>query len=125
MAPAIEFSFKKYLSYLLQVDTFTFEAVHLDELQKITIGHDGAGHGAGWFVEKVIVKATEGEGKDKESVFYCGQWLDDHEGDKKTEREITCTGNQLMCNVMKWSTKYFVFPYRIDVTLIVSNLYLS
>ena len=32
------------------------EAVSLLELKKIRIGHDGSGFGAGWFLDKVVIK---------------------------------------------------------------------
>ena len=40
----------------LQVDEFEIEAVSLKDLEKIRIGHDGKGPGAGWFLDKVVVK---------------------------------------------------------------------
>ena len=39
----------------LQMDRFKLRAVHLGDIQKITIGHDGKGAGSGWFLEKVVV----------------------------------------------------------------------
>lgn len=61
------------------------EAVSLQELRKLVIGHNGQGHGSGVFIEKVTVKETDG---DMEVVFPCNQWLDDHEADGLTEREL-------------------------------------
>ena len=75
-----------------KVDTFIVEAVTLQELKRLVIGHDGVGHGAGVYIDKVVVRETEGEAQEDEVVFPCGQWLDDHEGDKLTERELRSVG---------------------------------
>ncbi len=73
-------------------DEFGFEAVDLGEIKKITIGHDGGffslssfnyqgtGFGAGWFLEKIIVKS---ESLGVEWYFLCGRWLDKGQDDGK------------------------------------------
>ena len=38
---------------LFQMDMFIVEAVTLDDLERLIIGHDGKGHGAGVYFEKV------------------------------------------------------------------------
>lgn len=54
-----------------QVDIFTIEAVTLLKMNKVIIGHDGKGAGAGWFLDKVVVKQ---EGSEKyDCVFECGR----------------------------------------------------
>ena len=54
-----------------KVDEFVFEAVTLRQLNKIRIGHDGKGAGAGWHLDKVVVRE---EGKPKtEMVFPCNR----------------------------------------------------
>jgi hypothetical protein len=56
---------------LVQVDEFEIEAVTLTKLRKVRIGHDGHGMGAGWFLDKVVVKQL---GTDKyDSVFECNR----------------------------------------------------
>lgn len=35
---------------------FEIEAVTLEKIKKIEIGHDGKGIGAGWYLEKVVIK---------------------------------------------------------------------
>ncbi|ELT98105.1 hypothetical protein CAPTEDRAFT_225952 [Capitella teleta] len=71
-----------------QVDTFTIEAVSLEDLRKITLKHASQGFGAGVFVEKVVVREAESNEKDKEVVFPCNRWLDDHMDDQATHRDL-------------------------------------
>ena len=63
----------------------------LDVLESVEIGHTGVGHGAGWFLDKVVIyekrSGEEEEGK-VGRVFPCCRWLDDHEDDKKTCRNL-------------------------------------
>ena len=44
-------------------DAFLIEAVDLEELEELVVGHDGQGFGAGWFLEKIIVREKEGDYK--------------------------------------------------------------
>lgn len=67
-------------------DVFRFEAVDLGQLQRVVIGHDGIGHGAGWFLEKIVVK--EDRVGSEEYIFRCGRWLDEGEDDRKIVREL-------------------------------------
>ncbi|XP_078590366.1 lipoxygenase homology domain-containing protein 1-like isoform X4 [Branchiostoma floridae x Branchiostoma japonicum] len=69
-----------------QVDVFYVEAVHLGNLKKVIIGHDGTGLGAGWFLDKVVMK--ESKGAPREFVFPCERWLDEGEDDGKIVREL-------------------------------------
>lgn len=76
-----------YLVLYCQVDVFTFEAVTLKKLSKIRIGHDGKNAGAGWFLDKVVIKQ---DGTDKfNQVFECNRWLAIDEDDGLIIREIT------------------------------------
>ncbi|XP_042187608.1 lipoxygenase homology domain-containing protein 1-like [Callorhinchus milii] len=68
-----------------EVDTFMVEAVSLSKLTKMIVGHDGKGYGAGMYLKMITVK--EGEDSEKEWVFPCWKWLDDHIGDKKILEE--------------------------------------
>ncbi|XP_030070331.1 lipoxygenase homology domain-containing protein 1 [Microcaecilia unicolor] len=70
-----------------QVDIFCIRAISLGQLKKIIIGHDGSGPGNGWFLDKVIVIYTEGD-EDNEIIFQCNKWLDEYQGDGKTETEL-------------------------------------
>jgi len=65
----------------------------LGRLQRLRIGHDGVGHGAGWHLDKVTVREHGSADASKEFVFPCNRWLDDHEDDRRTERELIVAGN--------------------------------
>ena len=65
----------------------------LEDLQRVVIGHDGRGHGAGWFLDRVVIRRTEGPDSSTLHVFPCNRWFDDHEDDFKTERELRILGN--------------------------------
>lgn len=59
------------LSHIVQMDEFDLEAVNLMKLRKIRIGHDGRGAGAGWFLDKVVVRHPQ-EAK-YDTVFECNR----------------------------------------------------
>ena len=44
------------VSLSFQCDIFEIEAVTLEKLSKIQVGHDGKGIGAGWYLDKIVVK---------------------------------------------------------------------
>jgi len=73
------------------IDEFIIEAVTLLQLEKIIIRHDGSKPGAGWFLEKVSVKAGQASGPPV--VFKCGRWLDCKEDDGMIVREIYALGS--------------------------------
>ena len=54
-------------------------------MEKIIIGHDGAGLGAGWHIDSVTVDI---ESLGKHLVFPCHKWLATDEDDGKIEREL-------------------------------------
>ncbi|XP_064626993.1 lipoxygenase homology domain-containing protein 1-like isoform X2 [Lineus longissimus] len=70
------------------IDEFNVEAVGVGELEKLMIGHDGEGAGAGWYLDKIIIAEEEGAADDDVYVFPCDKWLDDGEDDKKIERDL-------------------------------------
>ncbi|XP_046497511.1 oxygen-regulated protein 1 isoform X11 [Equus quagga] len=70
---------------IFTTDTFSLEAVHLGDLYKIVIGHDGLGPGNGWFLEDVVVKDPT---TNREYAFFCHRWLDQGEDDGKIVREL-------------------------------------
>ncbi|KAM9025480.1 oxygen-regulated protein 1 [Ara ararauna] len=76
-----------------KVDSFLVEAVSLSQLQKVVIGHDGEGYGAGMYLKMVTVK--ESQDSDKEWVFPLWNWLDTHLGLCETVCEIVTTGRRL------------------------------
>ena len=53
------------------MDEFHIEAVSLKSLEKVRVGHDSSGAGAGWFLDKVVIK--DPEDNTKEYVFPCGR----------------------------------------------------
>ncbi|NXX88039.1 LOXH1 protein, partial [Centropus bengalensis] len=77
-----------------KVDSFLVEAVSLSDLQKVVIGHDGEGYGAGMYLRMVTVK--ESQDSDKEWVFPCWNWLDTHLGLCETVCEIVTVGKRLI-----------------------------
>ncbi|KAK1332024.1 hypothetical protein QTO34_007703 [Cnephaeus nilssonii] len=63
------FRSKSSISFLReQTDTFSLEAVHLGDLYKIVIGHDGLGPGNGWFLDDVVIKDPT---TNHEYAFFC------------------------------------------------------
>ena len=64
--------------------------VDLESLKTLTLSHDGRGHGAGVFVDRVVVVETEH--KHLQHVFPCGRWLDTHEDDCCTQRTLRMIG---------------------------------
>jgi hypothetical protein len=67
-----------------KIDVFDLEAVSLGTISRIRIGHDGTGPGAGWFLDKVIVKGDENS-----YTFLCQRWLSYSEDDGQIVRELT------------------------------------
>ena len=54
-----------------QVDDFEIDAVRLGDLKMIRIGHDEAGLGDAWFLDKVLIKNPEQT--DQNFTFLCGR----------------------------------------------------
>ncbi|NWZ20845.1 LOXH1 protein, partial [Asarcornis scutulata] len=77
-----------------KVDSFLVEAVSLGHLQKVVIGHDGEGYGAGMYLKMVTVR--ESQDSDKEWVFPWWNWLDTHLGLCETVCEIVTVGKRLI-----------------------------
>ena len=68
-----------------QVDVFYLEAVDLDEVQKVLIGHSEVAAGAGWYIDRVIISTKTA--KDQfQWYFPCSKWFDTGQDDGKTER---------------------------------------
>ncbi|XP_071410619.1 oxygen-regulated protein 1 isoform X4 [Pithys albifrons albifrons] len=77
-----------------KVDSFLVEAVSLSNLQKVVIGHDGEGYGAGMYLKMVTVK--ESQDSDKEWVFPLWNWLDTHLGLCESVCEIATVGRRVI-----------------------------
>lgn len=67
-------------------DVFKIEAVKLKKLKKIRIGHTGKRPGAGWFLDKVIVRQENNSKYTQE--FECNRWLAVDEDDGQIIREL-------------------------------------
>ena len=63
-----------------QLDEFEVKAIDLGEIYKLRIGHDSAGPGAGWFLDKVVINNSV--------EFQCNRWLDKKEDDGRIVREL-------------------------------------
>ncbi|KAJ8019702.1 Tetratricopeptide repeat protein 25 [Holothuria leucospilota] len=61
------------------------DVLKVGEITKVKIGHDNKGAFAGWMLAHVEVEAPS---LSKKLYFPCHMWLDDDEGDGKTEREL-------------------------------------
>ena len=64
-------TFLYFTNINLQTDTFDLEGIDLGELEKVTIGHDGAGSGSDWYLEQIAV--TEGDDATEQYIFPCGK----------------------------------------------------
>lgn len=73
------------------IDLFSLEAADLGELERVRIGHDGSGYGAGWYLDKIVIKGANIQ----EAVFPCNRWLDKKEDDGLTERELYLEGSEM------------------------------
>ena len=58
---------------MFQMDLFDLEAVDLQKLTKVIVGHDGKEAGAGWFLNQVIIKESS-ESK-RRYVFKCNRYV--------------------------------------------------
>ncbi|XP_070658648.1 uncharacterized protein [Bos indicus] len=88
------FRSKSTLNFLRgQVDSFLLEAVHLGNLYKIVIAHDGLGPGNGWFLDDVVIKDPT---TNREYTFFCHRWLDQGEDDGKIVRELYARNNSIL-----------------------------
>uniref|UniRef100_A0A915B332 PLAT domain-containing protein n=1 Tax=Parascaris univalens TaxID=6257 RepID=A0A915B332_PARUN len=72
-----------------RMDSFHIETTELGTLQKIIVGHEFVGYGAGIFIERVLV--TENIADGRQFLFECGKWLDSGQVDGKIERMIKTT----------------------------------
>ena len=59
--------------FSFKVDQFDLEAVDLQKLTKVIVGHDGKEAGAGWFLKQVIIK--EAAESRRRYVFNCNRYV--------------------------------------------------
>ncbi|KAI3380663.1 hypothetical protein SNEBB_002301 [Seison nebaliae] len=82
------------------IDHFMIEAVDLEQLKSLRIGHDNTGNAAGWFLNRIDVKCN----RDKYE-FLCNRWLAKDEDDGLIIRDLTTKDVAFLDKV----------PYRISV----------
>jgi len=56
------------------VDFFAVDAVDLDDVESIIVGHDNTQPGSGWFLDKVVVYSPYARGL-KMFTFHCNRSL--------------------------------------------------
>ncbi|XP_058024091.1 lipoxygenase homology domain-containing protein 1 [Ahaetulla prasina] len=76
-------------------DEFIIEAVHLKQVSRVRIGHDGKGGSSGWYLAKVIVR-EDGQPESEAQEFPCYRWLDKNEDDGQIVRELVPDGRSSM-----------------------------
>ncbi|CAJ0574445.1 unnamed protein product, partial [Mesorhabditis spiculigera] len=69
-----------------QLDSFHVTSQPLGTLNKVVIGHERRGYGAGIFIEHLLV--TENVVDGRQFVFFCSKWLDSGQVDGKIERSL-------------------------------------
>ncbi|XP_030838662.1 uncharacterized protein LOC105447429 isoform X2 [Strongylocentrotus purpuratus] len=99
-----------------KTDVFSLEAVSLGTVNKIVIGHDSAEQGKGWFLDKVVVKETDGGGP--EAVFPCYRWLDAGEDDGNTVRELFANNKPVSFEKEMWDQEKWKYETGCQVTLV-------
>ncbi|VDM96949.1 unnamed protein product [Thelazia callipaeda] len=72
-----------------RMDSFHIKSAKLGLLQKIIIGHDHIGYGAGVYIERILV--TENIADGRQYLFQCTKWLDSGQVDGKIERILKTT----------------------------------
>ncbi|XP_074641254.1 lipoxygenase homology domain-containing protein 1-like [Tubulanus polymorphus] len=100
-----------------QIDNFEVEAVSLGQLVKVIVGHDGAGPGLGWFLDKVIIKEHADANSHEEYVFPCGRWLDEGEDDGKLVRELKVQEEYMQDHIERemWEYEKWKFGSQCEV----------
>ena len=83
-----KFFLRKSISYTNKfekghVDVFEDSMPDVGRITSIDIGHDNAGGGSAWFLDKVHIDV---DGLDH--AFICNQWLDASQGDRKIQRNL-------------------------------------
>ncbi|CAF2130421.1 unnamed protein product [Rotaria magnacalcarata] len=74
-----------------QVDRFIIDAVLLNQIRKIRIGHDNTGVDSGWYLDKVVIyQEDQSYGP---LTFICDRWLAVNEDDGQIVRELTLTAD--------------------------------
>ena len=67
---------------------FGIQVPDMGILERIAIGHDDSGWGAGWFLDKLTIR---NEQTGQEFYFLCGKWLASNTGDGQVVRTIAAS----------------------------------
>ncbi|OZC12925.1 PLAT/LH2 domain protein [Onchocerca flexuosa] len=82
-----------------RMDSFHIETTKLGLLQKILIGHDRIGYGAGIYIERILV--TENIADGRQYLFQCAKWLDSGQVDGKIERTLKTTAFCYLTTILR------------------------
>lgn len=88
------------------MDSFLVEAVSLSDLQKVVLGHDGEGYGAGMYLKMITIQ--ESQDSEEEWIFPCWNWLDTHLGICNNVCEIRAIG-RFFCNRTEVAAPCFIY----------------
>uniref|UniRef100_A0A0M3HMX0 Doublecortin domain-containing protein n=1 Tax=Ascaris lumbricoides TaxID=6252 RepID=A0A0M3HMX0_ASCLU len=98
-----------------RMDSFHIETTELGTLQKIVIGHEFVGYGAGIFIERVLV--TENIADGRQFLFQCSKWLDSGQVDGKIERMIKTTAFYYISSIPEDNTSSSDYQGRWELIL--------
>ncbi|VDK72966.1 unnamed protein product [Onchocerca ochengi] len=82
-----------------RMDSFHIETTKLGLLQKLLIGHDRIGYGAGIYIERILV--TENIADGRQYLFQCAKWLDSGQVDGKIERTLKTTAFCYLTTILR------------------------
>ncbi|XP_071837899.1 uncharacterized protein [Apostichopus japonicus] len=99
-----------------RTDIFHLEAIDLNKLKGILIGHDSDEADKGWYLDKVVVKETEGEKRD--FLFPCYQWLDVAKDDGAITREISVSTTPVNFESDMWDQEKWKFETGNHIMLV-------
>jgi hypothetical protein len=96
------------------VDEFLLELPFLGKIKRISICHDGAGIGAGWYLGRVSIKNVIDSSK---YDFPCYRWLDSGSGDRQIMRDMICRtrGNQHLVPARGIGKSSHLTQYKVTV----------
>lgn len=83
-----------------RVDKFTIETTDVGKLERLHIGHDGSGPGAGWYLEEVIVDVPS---RGERFIFLCNRWLAKSEDDGRIALDLYPQADMVLCDKSKFS----------------------
>ena len=72
------------------MDTFEIEAVDLQDIKKLVVGHNGSGDGNGWYLEKAILKVPITEDAEEQNEDENANNSNNKDQGKFKEYEFPC-----------------------------------